>query len=1229
MVSFEPRRIGVKFYDEIETHVLSARSVVILGPRFGGKRHVLREVVRRVQAREIGPLGVLKGRAAEPLVSVDRLARSIAAALNFVPTTPSDASADQTNPFAAADWLHERTGKPVILFVENVDAMPHHMARVFLEGVRRRVEARSLTVLLTGEQDLRDLVHGPRSEFNCAQQFILQGYEKCEFAQTLAKFAAVLNLHYEPCPDSTGVRATESDTRSDDAAALEHVPDVPSYLHALSGGSTFLLRMALGMLVERRVRGGASDSTITVDVLKHMFIDDSLPATFWAQLPRHAVRLVSWEPDCWQDLECLLNETAPSPRASGAPGPLEFAGFAVRQDGRLHFASPLMREFARRYYTRRRLADLYARKGDWDEAFARYARLSKDDIVRPPDTEDRADVEAALRSLGATLHASIGLGVGRLKSLLVEGCRNLLGFDEVTFWIFDTRWQLDDHSKPDALFQEIPVRLPPVATPGWFPLPEPLGNFAIAATLKGPAAERPCAVVASNIRSRLVTSRERQRLGRELLQTFIEAHGHAIDIAANQARLTARNKHLEIVNTIIASIGSPDVNVLQLIVLASNGLRGLGYKRVLFCLVDPLRQRIVGVHDNSSDGVDLARMTDYPLHDPKVDIQPYVIRSRQWRIVPNAAAEPLASPNAVSSAKLQAFAIVPMLNREGEAIGTVHIERDDGVVPSTEEVEDLMLFGRQLATVIAHSERVELQRNALDRCPEPVLITDQFERVRYANGEAAILFGLESGWKEGQDARRLGEGVEKVRQALKKALRGTRSTDFVHGIGRQTDYRGTMFFDHVDDWRNKVVGSVLHIRDQNSLYHITEATVHIANAENASEALDRIVDASTSTLGFAGARLYLIAPDDERRMVGVRSRGLSPAHEAAFNEGQIELPSHDTCEISWRTLDEEWPVVFSWCKNADNEDQIVIRSAARPEEVIHKPPPLAAELEKRVGAYWIDVPLMTPKGAIGKLTLPCAEALQPDQYEALSFFGRQAGQLLAAFQQRDERDRWLAFIAHNLGSRLGPLSPLLKFYRDAEHGCPQVTRLNDLFESGLADIQQTAIRTTQLLSGIVVDKSTFDLHDLLESVLKKNLPPGVRTQSECPDPFQISADKYLLESALVELFQNSRQIVGDDGRLSIELRVERVDAPAGPYTEIDYQDNGPGVPPHLKQRIFELSFSERPGKMKSTGIGLAFVRRVIKAHDGTVEECGKYGNGVRFVIRLPLAALGAGAEVSQ
>jgi signal transduction histidine kinase len=65
-------------------------------------------------------------------------------------------------------------------------------------------------------------------------------------------------------------------------------------------------------------------------------------------------------------------------------------------------------------------------------------------------------------------------------------------------------------------------------------------------------------------------------------------------------------------------------------------------------------------------------------------------------------------------------------------------------------------------------------------------------------------------------------------------------------------------------------------------------------------------------------------------------------------------------------------------------------------------------------------------------------------------------------------------------------------------------------------------------------------------------------------------------------------------------------------------DTGPGIPPELRRRVFDMHFTT---KTSGTGIGLYVARSVTEAHGGELEVETEPGRGTLFRFRLPLLLL--------
>jgi len=105
----------------------------------------------------------------------------------------------------------------------------------------------------------------------------------------------------------------------------------------------------------------------------------------------------------------------------------------------------------------------------------------------------------------------------------------------------------------------------------------------------------------------------------------------------------------------------------------------------------------------------------------------------------------------------------------------------------------------------------------------------------------------------------------------------------------------------------------------------------------------------------------------------------------------------------------------------------------------------------------------------------------------------------------------------------------------------------------------------------------------------------------------LSGDAALLERAFDNLIDNA--FAAGATNVRIDVRSD------GRALQIVVEDDGPGVAPELRARIFEPGFS----RQGSTGLGLGFVKEVLQAHRGTI-ACENGARGARFVMRLPVVA---------
>ena len=101
----------------------------------------------------------------------------------------------------------------------------------------------------------------------------------------------------------------------------------------------------------------------------------------------------------------------------------------------------------------------------------------------------------------------------------------------------------------------------------------------------------------------------------------------------------------------------------------------------------------------------------------------------------------------------------------------------------------------------------------------------------------------------------------------------------------------------------------------------------------------------------------------------------------------------------------------------------------------------------------------------------------------------------------------------------------------------------------------------------------------------------------------IDALQSVAEGRRIELFI-------ENGARTIATGVTR-----GPAATIRVRDNGCGIPADKIDRIFNPFFTT---KEKGTGLGMAISRKIVEAHEGTIDVVSETGRGTEFLVTLPL-----------
>lgn len=233
-----------------------------------------------------------------------------------------------------------------------------------------------------------------------------------------------------------------------------------------------------------------------------------------------------------------------------------------------------------------------------------------------------------------------------------------------------------------------------------------------------------------------------------------------------------------------------------------------------------------------------------------------------------------------------------------------------------------------------------------------------------------------------------------------------------------------------------------------------------------------------------------------------------------------------------------------------------------------------------------------------------------------------AGTITSIQGQLVERERMAAIgemmrrIVHNLRNPLAGIRSLAELTRS------ELPQDSDEYES-----QQRIIRTVdrfeEWLNGMLQSTRPLDLNleptDVCEYVrstveLQRATGRGRKIELECrldDGPLEARIDPVHFQHVVVALVANAIEACEEGGRVRISVLAGPSGTDRGWVLRVE--DDGPGIADELQARIFEPYFTT---KKHGSGIGLAVVKNIVVAHDGSIAVGASEMGGARFDVTL-------------
>jgi signal transduction histidine kinase len=232
-------------------------------------------------------------------------------------------------------------------------------------------------------------------------------------------------------------------------------------------------------------------------------------------------------------------------------------------------------------------------------------------------------------------------------------------------------------------------------------------------------------------------------------------------------------------------------------------------------------------------------------------------------------------------------------------------------------------------------------------------------------------------------------------------------------------------------------------------------------------------------------------------------------------------------------------------------------------------------------------------------------------------------------QKMEAVGRLAGGIAHDFNNLL---TAIIGYTEIVLHGLdPKDDRRADAEEIGRAAMraadltrQMLAFSRRQVLQPKIIDlnKALAKVEPMLRRMIGEDIVLTVNGRAASP---YVRVDPGQVEQVVMNLVVNARDAMPQGGRLNVETgeatldeaaAAEMTDARPGDYVTVSVSDTGVGMPPEIRDRIFEPYFTTKEVG-KGTGLGLSTVYGIVRQSDGHIVLSSEVGLGTTFRIYLP------------
>jgi len=211
-------------------------------------------------------------------------------------------------------------------------------------------------------------------------------------------------------------------------------------------------------------------------------------------------------------------------------------------------------------------------------------------------------------------------------------------------------------------------------------------------------------------------------------------------------------------------------------------------------------------------------------------------------------------------------------------------------------------------------------------------------------------------------------------------------------------------------------------------------------------------------------------------------------------------------------------------------------------------------------------------------------------------------------------DGWLSIsILHDLRNPMATIYAAAEMLVDLDPEATEVRRLATNMYCAAGRMRNLLARFSRVASG---SRSTAEISDIRDVILAASQAAsvgianqGVEIVLDMPRRIELPLMCSRVECVFFNLITNALEAMPSGGQIHILAKR------AGDYVLVEIEDTGPGIPPGIRERLFEPFVTA--GKSDGLGLGLALARQTVLDHGGDIWT--EPAAGARFVISLPLS----------